>query len=298
MQGNTPKKTARRQTGELVSNVCGLRIGQLEDALRNAERELAKKGKRFLQTGVPKIILERNQDHLKEITDKILAIVAPDYVASSYNHLMQHYAVKDGRINQYVNLDLTSPVVEIYARMKHPCSLAEKAGRNGSRFGRISESYNKTRFMVGDILGMEIVVGDESGISYARKKILGMPCFTIEHEQDHAKSNGYRAKHLNLLYANGNPLTRWLEVEVQITTADNHRQSKEDATQSHDVAYANEKLAKPRTLLGHQLVIVGNSVKVDRDKMNVLDTEEFMIVPKVPNIVQKYTLVVPRHYHA
>jgi len=281
------RKLRRERSDSVVSNTNALRTGQLMDLIEQANSKL-----NFLLPDRRIVLVERNHDHLEEMMAKVLGRLTPNYVHTSLDHHMQHYVVHDGKIDVYTNLDAASPIVKVKARVKHPDSIAEKVPRKAEYFGRISEYHDKSKLMVGDVLGFEVVVRDQKDVEAVKKNVLALPFFRLEHEESHRKSNGYTSDHLNLKYENGNQAMRGLEVEVQVTDLKSHTNSLYNPEQDHDTAYAQDKLMSRHNLDG-QLIIVGNAVKIPKNLAAHLTDE--LVISEVPNVIQPYTLVLPRY---
>gem|GEM_PF-5134117 len=265
-----------------------LRTGQLMTQIESANRAL-----NFLRPGSQIVLVERNHDYLDEILAKVLPALCPNHLLSYQDHHLPHYIVRDGKVEVYHNLEQASPVVLVKARVKHPCSLAEKVPRKAVYFGRISERHDRNKLMIGDVLGLEVVVRESADVSAVVKQILQMPFFRLEHYEQHRKQNGYSSDHLNIKYENGNAAMNGLEVEIQVTTLKSHKDSTHDPDQGHDTSYGAEKLGSKHYLGDRQLVIVGNSVEVPEDKCSVQRTDG-LLVAKVPNPIHPYLLVVPQ----
>jgi hypothetical protein len=271
---------------ELVSNMNGLRTGQLMDSIEKANRRL-----NFLKPGKQVVLVERNHDYLDEILAKILPELCPNHIVSYQDHHMPHYVVHDGRVEMYHNLDKHSPVAKVKARLKHPDSLAEKVPRKAQEYGRTSERNDKHKLMVGDVGGAEVVVRNRDYVPIVTRQILGLPFLKLEKFEQHRKSNGYMSDHLNLIYENGNPEMRGLEIEIQVTDLESHRKSRKDPKQGHKTVYGAEKLSSNHHLDG-QLVIVGNSVEVPQE-CNPQRVDGWLVA-HVPNKIQPYKILVPR----
>ncbi|MBN1544752.1 RelA/SpoT domain-containing protein [Candidatus Woesearchaeota archaeon] len=280
----TPRKV------EIVSNMNDLRTGQLMDQIERANRTL-----NFLSKRRQIVLVERNHDYLDEILTKVLPELCPKHLLSYQNHHLPHYIVRDGKVEIYQNLEPASPVILVKARVKHPCSVAEKVPRKAVYFGRVSERHDNYKLMVGDVLGLEVVVRDSADVDMVVKQILQMPFFKLEHYERHRKNNGYSSDHLNTKYENGNAVMKGLEVEIQVTTLNSHRNSIYNPNQGHDTSYGAEKLGSRHHLGDRQLVIVGNSVDVPEDMCFVKRTDG-LLVANVPNPVQKYLLIVPQKH--
>jgi ppGpp synthetase/RelA/SpoT-type nucleotidyltranferase len=272
---------------EVVSNMNDLRTGQLMGLIEAANREKA-----FLQSGKRIILAERNPEYLNEILAKILPEFCPNNLFSYQNHHLPHYTVRDGRVETYTNLDASSPVAMVQARVKHPCSLAEKVSRKAEYFGRVSEYHDRHKLMVGDVTGLELGARRPEDVPEVSRRLLALPYLKLEHFESHRKKNGYTSDHFNFRYENGNPLMKGLEIEVQVTDMNSHRASIEDDKQGHDTSYGAEKLAsKHRLPDANQLIVFGNSVEVPQS-VGVQQAGELLVARiKGP---QEYLLVVPR----
>lgn len=273
---------------ELVSNMNELRSGQLMDAMIKIDRE-----SRILDLRKQIVLVERNPAHLDEVLNKMLPELCPRHTTITKNHHLPHYVVYDGKIDTYHNLD-ESEILGIYGRMKHPCSIGEKLPRKAAHFGRVSEGHNKYKLMMNDMIGLEIVVKKETDIPNVLRKVLNLPYLTLEHLENHKKSNKYTSTHANMKYNNGNPAMKGLEIEIQITDKESKYRSQHDPAQGHDSAYGREKLGSRRKFEG-QLVIFGG----ENDTIQVPDWCEQrrvdgFLVAKVPNKLQSYTLVLPQ----
>jgi ppGpp synthetase/RelA/SpoT-type nucleotidyltranferase len=276
---------------EIVSNMNSLRTGQLMGELEHANRQLAGMGSEFLQPRKPIVLVERNHDYLDELLAKVLPELCPSHCVSYQDHHLPHYVVHDGKVEVYKNLNLSSPVVLVRARVKHPCSVAEKVPRKTVYFGRVSERHDSQKLMIGDIIGLEVVTRYKEQVKPVARQILSMPFLKLEHEHRHDKENGYNSNHLNMTYENGNPEMRGLELEVQVTDLQSHLASMNDPKQGHDTSYGAEKLSSRHELNG-QLVIFGNSVKIPRGVCEVKRAGR-LLVAEIPNKIQPYLLVVP-----
>jgi hypothetical protein len=291
-QEGLEKKILQARAAEVVSNMNDLRTDQMVRLMEAANRELEQKGKGFLDPARRIVLAERNPEYLQEILAKMLPEFCPNHLVSYENHHLPHYVVRDGRVETYTNLDGLSTVVLVQARVKHPCSLAEKIPRKAQYFGRVSEFHNKHKLMVGDVIGVELVVRTEEDVDVVGRQLLALPYFKLEHFEAHRKPNGYTADHYNMTYSNGNPMMRGLELEVQVTDMKNYLASKHDQKQGHETAYGAEKLASPHKMPdGKQLVIFGNSVQIPQC-IPVKKTGGLLVAQI--NGVQEYTLVVPR----
>jgi hypothetical protein len=273
--------------GKVVSNMNGLRTGQIMDSLERADRQLG-----ILQPGKDIVLVDRNPEYLEEIMAKVLPELCPKYIVTSQDHHLPHYVVYDGKLTMYTNLDRNSPIAMIISRPKHPCSAAEKVARKTAYFGRVCERHDRHKLMIGDIMGFEVIVREPKDVAGVMAQVLGLPFFKLEHYESHNRTNGYSAEHANLIYKNGNPFMRGLEVEVQVTDLQSHIDSKTRPEQAHHIGYGDKKLASTHNLGKRQLVIVGNHIAIP-EWLPVMETEEARIV-RVPNPIQPYTLVMPR----
>lgn len=289
--GELEAKIRLTRAAKVVSNMNNLRTGQMMDWMEAANRELEARGTGFLDVNRGIVLAERNPEYLHEILAKLLPDFCPNHIVSHQNHHLPHYVVRDGRIEVYNNLDESSSVVLVQTRVKHPCSLAEKISRKSEYFGRLSEFHNKHRLMVGDVIGIEIVVKTEEDILAVGRQLLALPYFRLEHFEDHRKANGYTADHYNFTYSNGNPMMRGLELEVQVTDMKSYLASTNDPEQGHDTAYGAEKLgSKHRLPNGRQLIIFGNSVQVPQSIP--VKKAGGLLVAQIHGL-QEYTLVMP-----
>jgi hypothetical protein len=286
-------RPARVAKAEVVSNMNDLRTGQLMDMIEAANREVARSGAGFLKPGKRIILAERNPEYLEEILAKMLPVFCPRHLVSYQEHHLPHYVVHDGRVELYKNLDTNSPVAFVQARVKHPCSLAEKVSRKAEYFGRISEFHKRQKLMVGDVIGIKIVVGTEGDIGLVGGQLLALPYLRLEHFEKQRKENGFRANQYNMTYDNGNSVMKGLELEVQVTDRESHYNSIYDPKQGHDTAYGAEKLGSPHRLpADRQLVIVGNSVNIPRGICDVRRAGG-LLAAQIEGL-QPYTLIVPR----
>ncbi|MFC1741040.1 hypothetical protein ACFL3V_00700 [Nanoarchaeota archaeon] len=276
---------------EIVSNVNGLRTGQLMDLLVKADKRL-----NFLKPGKQVTLIERNQGYLDEIMHKVTSSLCPRYLVVLSDYSQPHHLLGGSNVRTYHNLD-DSGIVKINARVKGTDSAAEKTARKIAQYDRVSESHDRNKLMVGDILGLEVVVkGPPDAPEYvaeAVKQFLVMPFLRLEKFEQHRKSGGYTSTHLNMVYSNGNPYMRGLELEVQVTDLQSQQDSKTKPGQRHSEDYGfGSKLRCAHALPG-QLVFFGNSV--DLKSMNVREAEG-LLVAKVPGKVVDYTLVVPKRH--
>jgi ppGpp synthetase/RelA/SpoT-type nucleotidyltranferase len=272
---------------ELVSNMNGLRTGQLMDMIARANRRLD-----FLEAGKQVILVERNHDYLDEILAKVLPEICPNHLLDHQDHHLPHYVVRDGRVEVYKNLDYESQVALVRARVKHPDSIGEKVPRKAELFGRVSERHDKYKLMVGDIIGLEVVARNKELVPEVTKQILEMPFLKLEHFEQHRKNNGYTSDHLNLVYENGNPEMKGLEIEVQVTDLQSHLASINDPLQGHETSYGAEKLSSRHHLDG-QLIIIGNSVEVPAECGPRM--ADGLLVAEVKHPFKPYTIIVPKH---
>jgi hypothetical protein len=273
--------------GKVVSNMNGLRTGQIMDSLERADRQLG-----ILQPGKDLVIIDRDPGYLEEIMAKVLREMCPKHIVTQQNHHLPHYVVYDGKLTMYTNLDQDSPIAMIISRPKHPCSAAEKVARKNAYFGRVCERHDRHKLMIGDIMGFEVIVRKPKDVAGAMAQVLELPFFKLEHYERHEEANGYSAEHANLVYKNGNPFMQGLEVEVQVTDLQSHIDSKTKPEQAHHIGYGAKKLGSTHNLGDRQLIIVGNHVAIP-EWLPVMETEEARIV-RVPNKIQPYTLVMPR----
>ncbi|MBW2972541.1 RelA/SpoT domain-containing protein [Candidatus Woesearchaeota archaeon] len=289
MREQTPgdlERKLRQARAEVVSNTNWSRTGQIMDELIRADRKLG-----FLQPGKQTVLVERNHEYLTEILAKMLPEMCPRHLVSYQEHHLPHYVVRDGKVEVYKNLDQDSPIVEIYARVKHPDSAAEKIPRKAVIFGRVSESNDKHKLMIGDIIGLAVVVKETEDVDAVGKQLLQMPFFRLEHYERLRKANGYNSDHYMLVYENGNPQMRGLEIEVQVTDLKSHLNSIHRPEQGHDTAYGKEKLESEHRLDG-QLIVVGNSVTVPKGVCEVRRSGN-LLVAEIPHLFKPYTLAVP-----
>ena len=271
---------------EIVSNMNSLRTGQLMDSIERANRKLD-----FLKPRKQVVLVERNHDYLDEIMAKMLPEMCPNHILSYQAHHLPHYVVHDGKVEVYHNLDEHSPVAKVKARVKHPDSIAEKVPRKAYIYGRVSERHDRHKLMIGDVGGAQFIVRTRDDVPTVTRQILSLPFLKLEKFEAHRKSNGYTSDHLNLIYDNGNPAMRGLEIEIQVTDLESHRKSIEDPRQGHETAYGSEKLGSNHHLDG-QLVIVGNSVEVPQE-CNPQRIDGW-VVARVHNKIQPYTILVPK----
>lgn len=280
------KRLMTHRQVELVSNVNSLRTGQLMDMIEKANRRLD-----FLDVGKRIVLVERNHDYLDEILSKILPEVCPNHLLSYQEHHLPHYVVHDGKVEVYKNQDPESQIVLVKARVKHPDSIAEKVPRKAELFGRVSERHDSYKLMVGDVIGLEVVAKSKEHVPEVTKQILRMPFLNLEKFEQHRKSNGYTSDHLNLIYENGNPEMKGLEIEVQVSDLQNHLASINDPSQGHETSYGAEKLSSKHHLDG-QLIIIGNSVKVPESCGPRMAGG--LLVAEVNHPFKPYTIIVPK----
>lgn len=271
---------------ELVSNMNSLRTGQIMDLIEGANRNL-----NFLEAGKQTILVERNHDYLDEILEKMLPHLCPNHIVSHQNHHLPHYVVRDGKVEIYRNLDTEPAVTLVKARVKHPDSIAEKVPRKSRAYGRTSERHDRYKLMVGDIIGLEVVVKDKEHVPQVTQDILRMPFLDLEKYESHRKNNGYTSDHMNLVYENGNPEMKGLEIEVQVTDLKSHKASIEDPMQGHETSYGRDKLYSDHHLDG-QLIIIGNSVEVP-ERCRPRRSGD-VLVAEVNHQFKPYTIIVPK----
>ena len=272
---------------EIVSNVNENRTGQLLDQIRKSNKKLG-----FLKTGKQIIIIDRNHAYLDEIMNQVLPEICPQHIISYERHHLPHYAVHDGTVRIYTNLDPESDVLLLQARVKHPCSINEKLLRKSNKYSRPSTFHNKRKSNLRDIYGFIVVVKEPHQVHKYVEKIKNMPCFTLEKFQKHRKTNSYQSEHINLIYTKGSPEMLGLELEVQVTEQKSHNESINAPEQSHDSAYIQEKLGSSHQT-DAQIIIVGNSITVPKEYIQAR-TEQFTVV-QIPNKMNQYTLILPEY---
>ncbi|MBT7903334.1 hypothetical protein HN587_05715 [Candidatus Woesearchaeota archaeon] len=291
-------KLPNQRNPELVTNVNPLRTGKLVDRLIRADKEL----RQGFLAQKRLIIAERNPAFLNLVVQKVLADLMPVYEEHTTQNQYPHYILLDGKVNHYVNSDLHGTVTatnlpgiivsKIQSRVKHPCSFAEKTGRRIGEYGRAGEFYDPTQLMVQDGCGLEIVVADPSSVQGVVNWAKKLDWAEITEYETHRKSNRYSADHLQISYVGPEPELRGLTMEWQITDAKNHLDNKLSPDRAHGTAYKNQKLSKPHTLGGSQLVLVGNSVQIP-STVRTRECDEGLIAQVTGGVVP-YTLFIPR----
>jgi ppGpp synthetase/RelA/SpoT-type nucleotidyltranferase len=268
---------------DVVSNMNALRTGQMIDRIVRADKRVGV----LSRGGI--VLLERNQEYLDEIMQKISKEFCPNSLVTWHDYSRPHHLVRGAKVQVYHSLDDTD-VVRVYCRVKGAPSSGEKTSRKLAKYGRVSEFHDRNKLMLGDVIGMELVCADEEAVYKTVQKVLRLPFLTLEKRDDHAKEGGYRSTHLNMTYSNGNPLMRGLEIEIQVNTVHAHEDSKTQPGQAHRGDYGKEKLNSPRKEVG-QLVMYGNSVELPKD-MYWVKRADGLLLAKVPDPIQPYILVV------
>ncbi|MBT5022231.1 hypothetical protein HOK51_01365 [Candidatus Woesearchaeota archaeon] len=289
MEGKNERGKARV---EIVSNMNTLRTNQIVDIISRADKVTHTQ---ILHPAKKIIIAERNPAYLQEIVNKILLELMPENEHSWEHHNMPHYVVCDGKVNFYENTSSDGLLVGVRARVKHPCSLGgEKIGRQIAEFGRDCELYDSHKLLIRDVYGMQLIAKTPEDVPSVEEKLRELPYFQILYHKHHHKSNGYHARHFNMVYENGNPIMRGLTLELQVTDAKTHEKNMNGKRCGHDSAYGAEKLNAKRDIGDRQIVVVGNSVQIPKGLCKVHEFEDCKIA-HVPNPINPYLLVVPKY---
>jgi hypothetical protein len=291
MEGKNERGSKARV--DIVSNMNALRTGQIYDMLMRADKLVPTSS--LIEPSKKIVIAERNPAYLHEIVKKVLSEFMPESEHSWENHHMPHYVVRDGKVNYFANTNSEGLLVGVRARVKHPCSLGgEKIGRQIAEYGRDCEFTDPHKLLIRDIYGIQLIAKTPEDALTVEEKLRELPYFDVLHYKHHRKSNGYNARHFNMIYENGNPIIRGLTLEIQVTDAKTHDKNMNGKGCSHDKSYDKEKMASKRDLGDRQILVVGNSVEIPEGLCKVHEFEDCKIA-KVPNPVNSYLLVVPKY---